>query len=291
MVSKTINFIIRGIQALLAVILMALLGNIFAPSYSNQYTPYVYDNIREDALRSIKNASELNMAMFCAVFSLCSVFWLILVVSCLPNREPDNPSWWTSYTVTWILFTLVPEALNVIFYFSDAIALATALGAHSYVNRVYTLRNGITNNASDTGRRCREAQAVAAFMFFALVMWILSAGLSIEAVMPWEEWLSIAWLVPGRAGVGNTNHRDPDPHADEPAVAAFSEGPAISQDPDVERGPQTGYLRSSRNRSSRKKAGRGGGPAVPANGDVLELETADGRRETGNGGPEVTEHH
>ena len=289
MVSKTINFIIRGIQALLAVILMALLGNIFALSYSNQYT---YDgSAREDVRRGTKNASELNMAMFCAVFSLCSVFWLILVVSCLPNREPDNPSWWTTYTVTWIIFTLVPEALNVIFYFSDAIALAAALGAHSCANRVYTLRNGITNNASDTGRRCREAQAVAAFMFFALVMWILSAVLSIEAVMPWEEWPSIAWLVPGRAGVRHTDRRDTDSHADEPAVAAFPNGPANSQDPDLEHGPQTGYLRSSRNRSSRKKAERGGGPAVPANGDVMELDPEDGRRETRNGGPEITEHH
>ena len=247
-----------------------------------------------------QNASELEMAVWCAAFSLCSVIWLVLVVCCLPHREPENASWWRTYTGTWILFILVPEALNVIFYFSDAIALAVGLGAHSCANAAYTLQNGITNNARDTGRRCCQAQAVAAFMFFALVAWILSALLSVEAIMPWEEWPPIAWLVPWRAAVRDTTDpRNPDPHAVEPPVAAFPEprrgggptGAGSWQDGDLEQAPYTANLGSGRSRPSPKEARRGGGPAVPADDGFMEPDAEDRRREFRSGGPEVTEHY
>lgn len=298
MVSKTITFIVRSIQALLALILILLVGLILSASFYNQ--AYPDGNPRDDAMRGGGNASQINMAMWCAVFSLLSVFWLVGFVSCLlPSRREEPSS--DQYTRQWAFFVLIPEALNVVFYFSGAVALAAGLGVHSCDNETYTLNNGITNTASDTRRRCREAQAVAAFIFFALLAWIASAMMSVEAIVPWADWPFVASLVPWRTGGRDTESRYSDTtRVGEPPLAAFPEEPRRGawsrrrgdwQDGNLEEPPQAANLRSWGLRSVRKKRGADGGPAVPAYDDGVGLDREDGRMERRTGGPEVTEHY
>ena len=274
MVSKTISFLIRGTEALFAVILLGLVGSIITHSNENQYTK---DGSTKDNTRGgTGNVSQINMAIWCALFSLVSNFWLVGVVSYLAHRQPENQDRWTAYTLTWLLCVLLPEGLNIIFYFSDAIALADGLGVHSCANPTYTTQNGITKGTGDTGRRCREAQAVTVFMFFALLAWILSAILSIEAIIPWEDWPSVAWLVPWRGNSRDTDPRDPDANTGEPPLAAFPEprrgrwttSRGDWQETGLEQPPQAASLESRGSRSSRKKQELDGGPAVTANRDV-----------------------
>lgn len=103
--------------------------------------------------------------MFCAIFAMLSLFFLI-------------PA---SINEAWGLHPLLPlvlDALNVLFWFCGAIALAAEMGAHSCNNGDYLNSNYITNNSGDKTKRCREGQASDAFLWFGFVAFLVSTVLS-----------------------------------------------------------------------------------------------------------------
>ena len=83
---------------------MALIGNIIAEAIAG-------------------NPSIINYSMFVAVFSMLSLFYLILAT--LSDRFTIN-----------IALPLVFDVLNTLFFFCGAVALAAELGVHSCSNKV-----------------------------------------------------------------------------------------------------------------------------------------------------------
>ena len=86
---------------------MALVGNMIASAFSG-------------------NPSSVNYAMFIAVFGMLTLFYLILVA-------------WNDNFVMHPILPIVLDALNVLFWFCGAVALAALLGAHSCSNSVSTI--------------------------------------------------------------------------------------------------------------------------------------------------------
>ena len=129
---------------------MALVGNMIASAFSG-------------------NPSSVNYTIFVSVFGMLTLFYLILVA-------------WNENFVMHPILPIVLDALNVLFWFCAAVALAAELGAHSCSNSVstiaqqiescltffqsYTHRNHITNGSNNTHDRCQEAQAATAFLWF-----------------------------------------------------------------------------------------------------------------------------
>lgn len=131
------------------------------------------------------NPSSVNYAMFVAAFSMLSLIYLVLVAfneSFMGHR----------------IIPIVLDALNTIFFFCAAIALAAALGVHSCGNNVgistdiseiylliyskrYTLTNHVTNGSHNRAKRCHEAQAVDAFLWFGFACYCVSLVFSIFA--------------------------------------------------------------------------------------------------------------
>jgi len=130
------------------------------------------------------NPSVVNYQMFVAVFSMLSLFYLIPAT--VVESIAIHPA---------IMVAL--DALNTLFFFAGGVALAASLGAHSCssgvrVNAIrhchkrltstknYTANNGVTNgtNPNNRAKRCREAQAVTAFLWFGFVAYAVSAVLS-----------------------------------------------------------------------------------------------------------------
>ncbi|OJJ42883.1 hypothetical protein ASPZODRAFT_137026 [Penicilliopsis zonata CBS 506.65] len=128
---------------------MALVGNMIASAFSG-------------------NPATVNYAMFVSAFGLLSLLYLVPA-----SWNPD----WAIHPI--ILIAL--DALNTIFFFTAAVALAAKLGAHSCNNSTYTTTNEITNGAHNTHKRCREAQASTAFLWFAWAGFTASLILSIFA--------------------------------------------------------------------------------------------------------------
>lgn len=127
---------------------MALVGNMIATSFGG-------------------NPSVVNYDMFVAVFSFLCLFYLIFVAI----RD------------SFVLHEHLPlllDALNVLFFFCAAVAMAAELGAHSCSNTSYLDSNHITNGSkNDKGKRCREAQAVTAFLWFAFASYVASLVFSL----------------------------------------------------------------------------------------------------------------
>lgn len=127
---------------------MAMIGNIIAMADSG-------------------NPATVNYGMFCAAFSLVSLFYLF------PATINSD---WSLHPILMIIL----DVLNAIFFLSEGIALAARLECHSCNNRHYLLHNGITNGAKHRlSQRCREAQAAVAFLWFCWFGYTVSLVFSI----------------------------------------------------------------------------------------------------------------
>lgn len=140
MVSKALNLGLRGFQFFCALIVMALVGNMIATAYKG-------------------NSAMVNYDMFVSVFGMASLFFL------LPTAVLDRD-------VPMVSIAL--DALNVLFWFCGAVATAAYLQVHSCSNLAYTRSNHITNGSPNTEKRCREAQASTAFLWFGWAAFVAS---------------------------------------------------------------------------------------------------------------------
>ncbi|KAK8167767.1 marvel domain-containing protein [Phyllosticta citrichinensis] len=145
MASKALNVILRGLQFFWTLLIMALVGSIIADAFSG-------------------NPSVINYTMFAAVFAMLSLFYLI------PATVKDGLG------VPLVMMGL--DVVNTLFFLCGGIALAAYLGVHSCSNDAYTKSNSITNGAADTAKRCREAQASTAFLWFGFAAFAASAVFS-----------------------------------------------------------------------------------------------------------------
>ncbi|THY50570.1 hypothetical protein D6C99_04745 [Aureobasidium pullulans] len=143
MVAKIINLAMRGLQFVWALLIMSLIGNMIATSYSG-------------------NPSIVNYSMFVSVFSMLSLLYLI--PASIKESFMIHP-----------LLVVGLDVLNAIFYFCGAVAMSAYLGVHSCGNSSYTHSNSITNGSRDTNKRCTEAQASTAFLWFGFAAFCVSA--------------------------------------------------------------------------------------------------------------------
>ncbi|KAF2020905.1 hypothetical protein BU24DRAFT_10747 [Aaosphaeria arxii CBS 175.79] len=146
MASKALQVGLRVWQFICALIIMSLVGNMIATAFSG-------------------NPSSVNYEMFVASFGMASLLYL------LPVAILD------SYTVPMVVIAL--DLLNVIFWFCAAVAMAALLRVHSCSNNAYTLRNHITNGAHNRQKRCREAQASTAFLWFGWAAFVATLVISV----------------------------------------------------------------------------------------------------------------
>ncbi|KAI4132854.1 MAG: hypothetical protein LQ347_002429 [Umbilicaria vellea] len=99
------------------------------------------------------NASIVNYCMFVAVISMLALFYLFAV-----SIKPD-------FAMLPIL-PLILDALLTLFFLIGGIALAAELDVHSCGNSGYVHANHVINGSKNPGKRCHEAQAVCAFLWF-----------------------------------------------------------------------------------------------------------------------------
>ncbi|KAA8641905.1 MARVEL domain-containing protein [Aspergillus tanneri] len=125
---------------------MALIGNMIAQAFAG-------------------NPATVNYAMFVSAFSMFTLFYLV------PASFNED---WAIHPI----FMIILDILNAIFFFTSGIALAAKLESHSCSNENYTLHNEITNGSVHREKRCREAQASTAFLWFAWAGYMASAVLS-----------------------------------------------------------------------------------------------------------------
>ncbi|GAD96894.1 non-classical export protein Nce102, putative [Paecilomyces variotii No. 5] len=150
MVVKAVGLVLRAMEFLWTLLVMALVGNMIAQAFHGG------------------NPASVNYAMFTSAFSMVSLFLLV-------------PMTWKP---EWGLHAIVPivlDALNAVFFFTSGIVLAARLGAHSCSNRSYLLHNGVTQNSHHREKRCREGQASTAFLWFAWACYMGSLVLSLLA--------------------------------------------------------------------------------------------------------------
>ncbi|KAF2193825.1 hypothetical protein K469DRAFT_712660 [Zopfia rhizophila CBS 207.26] len=146
MVSKALNIGLRAWEFICALIVMALVGNMIASAFAG-------------------NSAQINYNMFVSVFGMASLLYL------LPTAFLEG------YSVPLVNIAL--DVLNFIFWFCGAVATAAYLGVHSCSNDAYTKSNHITNGAHDTQKRCHEAQASTAFLWFGCAAFAVSMVFSI----------------------------------------------------------------------------------------------------------------
>lgn len=140
---------LRGWTFLWTLLTLALVGNMEATAGGN-------------------SSASTNYAMFVAAFAMFSLLYLIPA-----SWNPD----WAIHPI--IMITV--DALNSLFTFTSAVAYAALLGAHNCGNPAYTLTNEITNSSSNTKKRCHEAQASTAFLWFMWAGFTASLVLSVLA--------------------------------------------------------------------------------------------------------------
>jgi len=99
-----INLAMRGLQFFWALLIMALIGNMIASAYAG-------------------NPSIINYDMFCAVFAMLSLLYLIpaTIIESL-MFHPAIP--------------MALDVLNSLFFFCGAVATSAKLGVHSCGNAV-----------------------------------------------------------------------------------------------------------------------------------------------------------
>jgi ABC-type dipeptide/oligopeptide/nickel transport system permease subunit len=138
---------LRAWEFLWSLLIMALVGNMIAEAFAG-------------------NPGTVNYSMFVSVFSMVSLFYLI-------------PASWNSDWAFHPIIMVVVDVLNCIFFFCAAIALAAKLRCHSCGNQSYLASNEITNGAHNMGKRCREAQASTAFLWFGWAGYMASVIISV----------------------------------------------------------------------------------------------------------------
>ncbi|KAL8739873.1 MAG: hypothetical protein Q9190_007364 [Brigantiaea leucoxantha] len=124
---------------------MALTGNIIAEAIAG-------------------NPSIINYVIFVSVFAMLSLFYLI------------GAAIMDGFAIPLVMVLL--DALNTLLFLCGGIALAAYLGVHSCGRNSYVDNNGITNGNRNHHKRCREAQAVTAFLWFGFAAWLGSLVLS-----------------------------------------------------------------------------------------------------------------
>jgi len=145
MVSKALNIGLRAWQFICTLIIMSLVGNMIATAYAG-------------------NSAMVNYVMFVSVFGMLSLLYL------LPTSFLDG------YSIPMVNIGL--DAANVLLWFCAAVALPAYLGVHSCSNSRYTHSNHITNGSPNTEKRCREAQASTAFLWFGWAAFVASLAFS-----------------------------------------------------------------------------------------------------------------
>ena len=103
--------------------------------------------------------------MFLAVFAMLSLIYLI-------------PATIKESLMVHPMLMVGLDVLNTLLFFCGGVAMAAQLRVHSCGNRAYTTTNRITNGSYNTNKRCHEAQAVTAFLWFGFVSFAASAVLS-----------------------------------------------------------------------------------------------------------------
>jgi len=147
MVSKALDVGLRGWQFFCSLIVMALVGNMIATAYAG-------------------NPAMVNFDMFAY-----SVFGMLSLIYLLPNAVLG--------TFDIPVVSLALDALNVLFWFCGAVATSAYLHVHSCSNLAYTTTNHITNGSLNTKKRCHEAQASTAFMWFGWAAFVASLVFSV----------------------------------------------------------------------------------------------------------------
>lgn len=123
------------------------------------------------------NHSSINFTMFVAVFGMLSLLYLL-------------PASFVS-SIAFPIVMMLLDVINTILFLIAGIVMASRLGVHSCNNEDYLKRNSITNGAVNMEKRCREGQAVTAFLWFAFLTWLASTIVSF-----------IAWKRGGATGGG-----------------------------------------------------------------------------------------
>ncbi|RPA95453.1 hypothetical protein L873DRAFT_1659497, partial [Choiromyces venosus 120613-1] len=100
--------------------------------------------------------TRVNFSIFAAVFAILSL--LLYLIPATLFSKIENP-----------IASTILDGLNCVFLLSAGIAVAAQLGGRSCAHRAYLLHNGITNGGGyiSPSRRCREANAMTAFHWFA----------------------------------------------------------------------------------------------------------------------------
>ncbi|KAL2006914.1 hypothetical protein VTN00DRAFT_9582 [Thermoascus crustaceus] len=147
MVSRIVNLTLRVWEFIWTILVMALIGNIIAQAFAG-------------------NPASVNYIMFVSAFSMVSLFYLF-------------PASWSETLRGHPIIMFIVDMLNAIFFLVGGIVLAARLEAHSCSNDHYTLTNNITNGThKHREKRCREAQATTAFLWFAWACYTASMILS-----------------------------------------------------------------------------------------------------------------
>lgn len=123
MVSRVINLGLRALEFFFMIVVLGLIGAMIAQAFSG-------------------NPATVNYNMFVAVFAVLSLFYLI-------------PASWNDSFTGHPLIPITLDALNTLFIFAGATALAAGLGVHSCGNSVSTLppkRSPPTDTSSLTPR-------------------------------------------------------------------------------------------------------------------------------------------
>lgn len=141
--SNIINLAMRGLAFFWALLVMALTGNMIDQWNSG-------------------NNGVINYDLFVSIFGMLSLLYLI------PASMKDS----------FVIHPVLPFAidiLNVIFWFCGGVGTAAYLGAHSCSNRGYLNNNYVCQGSS---KRCREAQASTAFLWFGFASFLVSTVMS-----------------------------------------------------------------------------------------------------------------
>jgi len=146
MVSKAINLVMRGLQFFWSLLIIALVGNMIADAFAG-------------------NPSIINYIMFASVFAMLTLFYLI-------------PATFNESFAFHPMLMVGLDVINTLLFFCGAVALAAYLGVHSCGNRSYTHNNFVTNGSHNESKRCHEAQASCAFLWFGFAAFAVSAVLS-----------------------------------------------------------------------------------------------------------------
>ncbi|KAF2403705.1 hypothetical protein EJ06DRAFT_527306 [Trichodelitschia bisporula] len=143
-----VRTIARILQLLWTVLIIALVGNMIATATAG-------------------NPSIVNYDMFVAAFSALSLFYLFPAAFRESFAIPD--------------VVLLLDLANVLFWFCGAVATAAYLGVHSCSSKSYTEHNKVTNGSKDTHKRCTEAQASTAFLWFGFACYVVTLFIAVKA--------------------------------------------------------------------------------------------------------------